>query len=234
MSCLLKNGSALLLDLGKVFNWPKYLKALIEAHDAVVIDDMTSWVQFYSKTVDSMSNESPNKVLQYARARCWAQFPKCGRILVCSSIHAAAVLSWTSKSATPSKASWSQFESVNNGWHLKQKPWPSPSTFTYTLVPFNEQVIVQQGSEGQNRRPQMYILESPWSHERSFLERKLTLITKMAYQTIALLIVFAIRTYIYDSLDKIVENTWPPVPNCRPLGQMKNIYKTHSEPSDPN
>ena len=119
-------------------------------------------------------------------------------------------------------------------WHLKRKPWPSPSTFTYTLVPFNEQVIVQQGSEGQNRRPQMYILESPWSHERSFLERKLTLITKMAYQTIALLIVFAIRTYIYDSLDKIVENTWPPVPNCRPLGQMKNIYKTHSEPSDPN
>ena len=41
-TCLLKNGSALLLDLGKVFNWPKYLKALIEAHDAVVIDDMTS------------------------------------------------------------------------------------------------------------------------------------------------------------------------------------------------
>ena len=119
--CLLKNGSALLLDLGKVFNWPKYLKALIEAHDAVVIDDMTSWVQFYSKTVDSMSNESPNKVLQYARARCWAQFLKCGRILVCSSIHAAAVLSWTSKSATPSKASWSQFESLDNGWHLKQK-----------------------------------------------------------------------------------------------------------------
>ena len=40
--CLLKNGSALLLDLGKVFNWPKYLKAPTEAHDAVVIDDMTS------------------------------------------------------------------------------------------------------------------------------------------------------------------------------------------------
>ena len=222
------------LDLGKVFNRLKYRKACAAADDAVMIDDMTSWVQFGPKIVDSTSNESPNKALQEAHAHYWAQSPYSGRIPVCSFIHAAAVRSWTSKSETSSKAFWSEFECVNNGWHLKRKPWPSPSTFTYTLEPFNEQVIVQQGSEGQNRRPQMYILESPWSHERSFLERKLTLITKMAYQTIALLIVFAIRTYIYDSLDKIVENTWPPVPNCRPLGQMKNIYKTHSEPSDPN
>ena len=72
-------------------------------HDTVVIDDMTSWVKFYSKTEDSTSNESPKKVLKDARARCWAQLPKRRRILVCSSIHAAAVLSWTSKSATPSK-----------------------------------------------------------------------------------------------------------------------------------
>ena len=140
--CLEKWDQNTKLDLWKVFTLLKYLKAHIEAHDAVVIDDMTSWVQFCSNTVDSNSNEGPNRALQDAR---WAQFQKCGRILVCSSIHAAAVLSWTSKSATPSKTSWSQFESFDNGWHLKQKPWPSPSLFTSTLLPFKEQIIVQQG-----------------------------------------------------------------------------------------
>jgi hypothetical protein len=42
--------------------------------------------------------------------------------LVCSSIHAAAWFSWASKSATPNKAFWSQFESFDNSWHLKRKP----------------------------------------------------------------------------------------------------------------
>ena len=93
------------------------------------------------KKVDSMSNESPNKVLQDARAYYLSQRPNSWRIPVFISIHAAAVRSWPSKSATPSEASWSQFESVNDYWHLKRKPVPSPSIFTYTLQPLNEQVI---------------------------------------------------------------------------------------------
>ena len=74
------------------------------------------------KIVDSMSNESPSKVLQDAHAYYWPQWPFCRRIPVFSSIHAAAVRIWPSKSATPSKAYWSQFESVNNDWYLKRKP----------------------------------------------------------------------------------------------------------------
>jgi len=132
------------------------------------------------KIVDSMSNESPNKVLQDAHAYYWAKLPYRRRILVCRSSHAAAVHSWTSKSATPSKASWSQFESVNNGWHLKQKPWPSPSIFMYILLPLNEQVIVQQGSEGRKRSPQIIKKNHLEVARRSALEHKLTLITKMS------------------------------------------------------
>ena len=41
-----------------------------------------------------------------------------------------------------------------------------------------------------------------------------------------LFLVFTIRTYISDSLDKYVANTGS-VPNCCPLGQTKNINKTH-------
>ena len=164
-----------------------------------------------------MSNESPNKVLQDARARCWAQFQKCGRILACSSIHAAAVLSWTSKSATPSKTSWSQFESIDNGWHLKQKPKPSPSLFTCTLIPFDEQIIVHQGSKGQHRRPQMCILKSPWSRASDSSNANWTWLQRWAHQIIALLLVFTIRTYISDSLEKFVANTGS-VPNFGPLG----------------
>ena len=164
-----------------------------------------------------MSTESPNKVLQDARARCWGQFQKCGRILVWSSIHAAAVLSWTRKSATPSKTSWSQFESFDNGWHLKQKPWPSPSLFTCTLIPFKEQIIVQQGSEGQHRRQVMCILESPWSRASDSSNANWTWLQRWAHQIIALLIVFTIRTYISESLDNFVANAGS-VPNFCPMG----------------
>jgi len=180
------------------------------------------------KIVDSMSNESPNKVLQDAHAYYCAKLPYRRRILVCRSSHAAAVHSWTSKSATPSKASWSQFESVNNGWHLKQKPWPSPSIFMYILLPLNEQVIVQQGSEGRKRRPQMKKRITLKSREGQPSNTNWPWLRRWAYQTIPLLIVFTIRTYICESLDKIVENTGPPAPNCRPLGHVKNIYKTHT------
>jgi hypothetical protein len=145
------------LGLGKAFNRLKYWKIDAAADDAVMITTWPPESNLILKIVDSMSNESPNKVLQDAHAYYCAKLPYRRRILVCRSSHAAAVHSWTSKSATPSKASWSQFESVNNGWHLKQKPWPSPSIFMYILLPLNEQVIVQQGSEGRKRRPQMYI-----------------------------------------------------------------------------
>ena len=64
------------------------------------------------KIVDSMSNESPKKTLQDAHAYYRNQSPNRWRISVCSSIQAAAVRSWTSKGATPGKASWSLFESV--------------------------------------------------------------------------------------------------------------------------
>ncbi len=128
------------------------------------------------KIADSMSNESPKKTLQDAHAYYRNQSPNRWRISVCSSIQAAAVRSWTSKGATPGKASWSLFESVQNGWYLKQKPRPSPSIFMYTLLPFNGHVIVQEGSEGPNRRPRMHTLESPTTHAthaRSSFERKL-------------------------------------------------------------
>ena len=143
--------------------------------------------------MDSISNESPNKVLQDAHAYYWAQFPYWGRAPVCRSIRAVAVCSERVVSATPSKASWSQFESVNNGWHLKLKPSPSPSKFTLSFLPFNEQVIVQQGSEGQTgvhrctclnhlevARGQPSNANWPWSR-------------RWAYQTIAPLIVFMIH-----------------------------------------
>ena len=50
----------------------------------------------------------------------------------------------------------------------------------YTLLPFNGHVIVQQGSEGPNRRPRMHTWESPMSHARSSYERKLVQILKMS------------------------------------------------------
>jgi hypothetical protein len=119
------------------------------------------------------------------------------------------------------------------GWHLKQKPWPSPSIFMYILLPLNGQVIVQQGSEGRKRRPQIYIRITLKSREGQPSNTNWPWLRRWAYQTIPLLIVFTIRTYICESLDKIVENTGPPAPTCRPLGHVKNIYKTRCEPSDP-
>ena len=51
----------------------------------------------------------------------------------------------------------------------------------------------------------------------------------------ALFIVFMIRTYICDSLDKIVEKNGPPAQNCRPLGQLKKMFKdTRFECLNPN
>ena len=50
------------------------------------------------KIVDRKSNESPHWALQNSRACYWAQLLNRGRIPVCSSIHAAAVRNWTSKS----------------------------------------------------------------------------------------------------------------------------------------
>jgi len=170
------------------------------------------------KIADSMSNESPNSVLQDAHAYYRNQSPNRWRISVCSSIQAAAVLSWTSKGATPGKASCGLFESVKNGWYLKRKPQPSPSIFMYTPLPFNWHVIVQQGSEGPNRRPRMHTLESPMSHARSSYERKLVQILKWVYQKKALFIIFTISAYICDSFDQIVEKNGPPAQNCRPLG----------------
>ena len=57
------------------------------------------------KIVDSISNESPNKVFQDAHAYYWAQLPYWGRTPVCRSIRAVAVRSERVVSATPSKAS---------------------------------------------------------------------------------------------------------------------------------
>ena len=34
-----------------------------------------------------------------------------------------------------------------------------------------------------------------------------------------------IRAYICDSLDQIVEKNGPPAQNCRPLGQLKKLFK---------
>ena len=82
------------------------------------------------KIVDSMSNQSPKIFLQDALAYYWSQWPNSWRIPVFSSIHAAAMRSWPSKSAIPRKASWSHFESLNDYWHLKRNPEPSPSIFT--------------------------------------------------------------------------------------------------------
>ena len=138
---------------------------------------------------------------------------------------------------TPSKASWSQLESVNNNRHLKQKPSPIPSIFTYKLQPLNEQVIAQQGSEGQNRCPKLYMLESHWCRARQPSDGKLTWLRIWAHQTIALLIFITIRSYMCDSLDNIVENIGPPVRNwnCRPLRQIKKYLQDILwEPSDPN
>ena len=126
-------------------------------------------------------------------------------------------LSWTSKSATPSKTSWSQFESIDDGWHLKRKPKPSPSLFTCTLIPFDEQIIVQQGSKGQHRRPQMCILKSPWSRASDSSNANWPWLQRWAHQIIALLLVFTICTYISDSLEKFVANTGS-VPNFGPPG----------------
>ena len=105
----------------------------------------------------------------------------------------------------------------------------------YTLPPFNGHVIVQQGSEGPNRRPRMHTLESPMSHARSSYERKLVQILKMSiskessiHNLKALFIIFTIPAYICDSLDQIVEKNGPPAQNCRPLGQLKKCLRTRS------
>ena len=51
----------------------------------------------------------------------------------------------------------------------------------------------------------------------------------------ALFIIFTILAYICDSLDQIVEKNGPPAQNCRPLGQLKKMFKdTRCEPSNPN
>ena len=101
------------IDLGKVFNQLKKIEKHMQR-------PMTpSWYSTWPpesnlilKIADSMSNESPNSVLQDVHAYYRNQSPNRWRISVCSSIQAAAVRSWTSKGATPGKASWSLFESV--------------------------------------------------------------------------------------------------------------------------
>jgi len=74
----------------------------------------------------------------------------------------------------------------------------------------------------------MYMIESPSSRASQPSNANWPWLRIWAYQTKALPIVFTICTYICDSPDKIVENTGPPVPNCRPQGQMRNIYKTNT------
>ena len=93
---------------------------------------------------------------------------------------------------------------------------PSSSLFTCTLIPIDEQIIVQQGSEGQHRRAQMCILKSPWSRASDSSNANWTWLQRWAHQIIALLLVFTIRTYISDSLEKFVANTGS-VPNFGPL-----------------
>ena len=97
-----------------------------------------------------------------------------------------------------------------------------------TLLPFKEQIIVQQGSEGQHRRQHMCILESPWSRASESSNANWPWFRRWAHQVIALLIVITIHAYICDGLDKYVANTGPPVSNFRPLGQTKKIKKTHT------
>ena len=85
---------------------------------------------------------------------------------------------------------------------------------------------MQLGSEGPNRRPHTYMLTSPLSHARSYLERKSALIIKMSISN---------QTPI-NTLHDSTLHLWQRWPNCRkywasssnlsPTGaDQKNIYK---------
>ena len=109
------------------------------------------------------------------------------------------------QSATPSKASWNQFESDDDGRHLKRKPLPSASIFTCKLIPLNEQALVQFGSEDQNCRSKTCMLTSPRSHARAPHERNLALILKMSISNWSPI----------NSLHDLRLHFWKPWPNRR-------------------
>ena len=87
------------------------------------------------------------------------------------------MLSWTSKSATPSKTSWSQFESIDNGWHLKQTKLFTIHlhTYTYWWADHRATRVGRSTPACTNVHIEITLKSREW-----LLERKLNLITKMS------------------------------------------------------
>jgi hypothetical protein len=100
------------------------------------------------------------------------------------------------------------------------------------LIPFNEQIVVHQGLEGQHRRPLMCILELPWSRASESSNANWPWFRRWAHQIIASNY-STINSYHNSHLHlwrswQICCEYWASSLKLSPTGADEKIKKTHT------